>query len=105
MESSGGKLRNAARSGNRDPLRLDNRRFDLCFMSATSAITGACKSVLLALMVLQFRRYPNNQNFAFDFGCSIRAACETNSTDSVRASREKLPQASTEASPKLKNPP
>ncbi|MES5488007.1 conjugal transfer protein TrbE [Bradyrhizobium sp. INPA03-11B] len=36
--------------------------------------TGAGKSVLLALMVLQFRRYPNAQVFAFDFGGSIRAA-------------------------------
>ena len=36
--------------------------------------TGAGKSVLLALMALQFRRYPNNQVFAFDFGGSIRAA-------------------------------
>ena len=36
--------------------------------------TGAGKSVLLALMALQFRRYPNAQIFAFDFGCSIRAA-------------------------------
>jgi type IV secretion system protein TrbE len=36
--------------------------------------TGAGKSVLLALMALQFRRYPGNQIFAFDFGGSIRAA-------------------------------
>ncbi|MGY3410919.1 type IV secretion/conjugal transfer VirB4 family ATPase [Bradyrhizobium sp. GM5.1] len=36
--------------------------------------TGAGKSVLLALMALQFRRYPNSQVFAFDFGGSIRAA-------------------------------
>ena len=36
--------------------------------------TGAGKSVLLALMALQFRRYPENQIFAFDFGGSIRAA-------------------------------
>ena len=35
--------------------------------------TGAGKSVLLALIALQFRRYPNNQVFAFDFGGSIRA--------------------------------
>ena len=37
--------------------------------------TGAGKSVLLALMALQFRRYPGSQVFAFDFGGSIRAAC------------------------------
>ena len=36
--------------------------------------TGAGKSVLLALMALQFRRYPRSQIFAFDFGGSIRAA-------------------------------
>ncbi|WP_439527594.1 conjugal transfer protein TrbE [Pannonibacter sp.] len=36
--------------------------------------TGAGKSVLLALMALQFRRYPGAQVFAFDFGGSIRAA-------------------------------
>ncbi len=36
--------------------------------------TGAGKSVLLALMALQFRRYARNQIFAFDFGGSIRAA-------------------------------
>ena len=36
--------------------------------------TGAGKSVLLALMALQFRRYPQAQVFAFDFGGSIRAA-------------------------------
>jgi type IV secretion system protein VirB4 len=36
--------------------------------------TGAGKSALLALMALQFRRYPAAQVFAFDFGGSIRAA-------------------------------
>lgn len=36
--------------------------------------TGAGKSVLLALMALQFRRYAQSQIFAFDFGGSIRAA-------------------------------
>ena len=36
--------------------------------------TGAGKSVLLALMAMQFRRYANAQIFAFDFGGSIRAA-------------------------------
>ena len=35
--------------------------------------TGAGKSVLLALMALQFRRYPKSQIFAFDYGGSIRA--------------------------------
>src|SRR3546814_3014860 len=36
--------------------------------------TGAGKSVLLALMALQFRRYADAQVFAFDFGGSILAA-------------------------------
>ena len=36
--------------------------------------TGAGKSVLLAFMALQFRRYPGAQVFAFDFGGSIRCA-------------------------------
>jgi type IV secretion system protein TrbE len=36
--------------------------------------TGAGKSVLLALMAMQFRRYEAAQVFAFDFGGSIRAA-------------------------------
>src|SRR5215472_7761859 len=36
--------------------------------------TGAGKSVLLALIALQFRRYSRSQVFAFDFGGSIRAA-------------------------------
>jgi type IV secretion system protein VirB4 len=36
--------------------------------------TGAGKSVWLALMALQFRRYRGSQVFAFDFGGSIRAA-------------------------------
>ncbi len=36
--------------------------------------TGAGKSVLLALLAMQFRRYAGAQVFAFDFGGSIRAA-------------------------------
>ena len=36
--------------------------------------TGAGKSVLLALMALQFRRYVGAQIFAFDFGGFMRAA-------------------------------
>ncbi|MBB3356255.1 MULTISPECIES: conjugal transfer protein TrbE [unclassified Novosphingobium] len=35
--------------------------------------TGAGKSVLLAFMALQFRRYPEARIFAFDFGGAIRA--------------------------------
>ena len=36
--------------------------------------TGSGKSVLLALIALQFRRYLGSQVFAFDFGGSVRAA-------------------------------
>ena len=36
--------------------------------------TGAGKSVLLAVMTLQFRRYPNPLIFVFDFGGSVRAS-------------------------------
>lgn len=36
--------------------------------------TGAGKSVLLAMMAMQFRRYAGSQVFAFDFGGSIQAA-------------------------------
>ncbi|RIA37413.1 type IV secretion system protein VirB4 [Hephaestia caeni] len=36
--------------------------------------TGAGKSVLLALIAMQFRRYQSGQVFAFDFGGSIRVA-------------------------------
>jgi type IV secretion system protein TrbE len=43
--------------------------------------TGAGKSVLLALMALQFRRYRQSQVFAFDYGGSIRAAALAMSGD------------------------
>ncbi|PVM92706.1 conjugal transfer protein TrbE [Caulobacter endophyticus] len=36
--------------------------------------TGAGKSVLLAMLALSFRRYPEAQVFAFDYGASSRAA-------------------------------
>lgn len=36
--------------------------------------TGAGKSVLLAMMALQFRRYPQARIFAFDYGASLRVA-------------------------------
>lgn len=42
--------------------------------SLVAGPTGAGKSVLLALIALQFRRYAGSQIFAFDFGGSIRAA-------------------------------
>jgi hypothetical protein len=46
--------------------------------------TGAGKSVLLALLALQFRRYPSARIFAFDFGGSIRAATGTTSAERCR---------------------
>jgi hypothetical protein len=39
-----------------------------CRPHAVVGPTGAGKSVLLALMALQFRRYEGSQVFAFDFG-------------------------------------
>jgi type IV secretion system protein VirB4 len=43
--------------------------------------TGSGKSVLLALLALQFRRYPDSRIMAFDFGRSLRAACLAMSGD------------------------
>ncbi|WP_443749482.1 conjugal transfer protein TrbE [Asticcacaulis solisilvae] len=43
--------------------------------------TGAGKSVLLALLALQFRRYAGARVLAFDFGRSLRAACLAMSGD------------------------
>lgn len=43
--------------------------------------TGAGKSVLLALLALQFRRYAGARILAFDFGRSLRAACLAMSGD------------------------
>ena len=57
--------------------------------------TGAGKSVLLALMALQFRRYEGAQVFAFDFGGSIRAAalaCEGDWHDLGGALSEESPE-------------
>lgn len=67
----------------RDPEDLDTQgntpfRFALHVGDVGHALvvgpTGAGKSVLLAMMALQFRRYENAQIFAFDFGGSIRTA-------------------------------
>src|SRR5258707_5917802 len=49
--------------------------------------TGAGKSVLLALMALQFRRYAGAQDFAFDFGGSIPAPAVAVSRDRHHLSR------------------
>lgn len=63
------------RTGPPRPIGAKQRslRTDQSFSSHGKA-TGAGKSVLLALMALQFRRYCGAQVFAFDFGGSIRAA-------------------------------
>ena len=50
------------------PVALDLAR------ACSGGASCAGKSVLLALMALQFRRYEGNQVFAFDFGGSIRVA-------------------------------
>lgn len=54
------------------PFRLSTHVGDVGHMLIVGP-TGAGKSVLLALMALQFKRYPNAQIFAFDKGKSIRA--------------------------------
>ena len=55
------------------PFRFSLHVGDVGHMSIVGP-TGSGKSVLLALMAMQFRRYGNAQVFAFDFGGSIRAA-------------------------------
>jgi type IV secretion system protein VirB4 len=55
------------------PFRLTTHIGDVGHMLVVGP-TGAGKSVLLALMALQFRRYPGSQVFVFDKGLSARAA-------------------------------
>ena len=55
------------------PFRLSLHVGDVGHMLVVGP-TGAGKSVLLALMALQFRRYPGARVFAFDFGGSVRVA-------------------------------
>jgi len=55
------------------PFRFSTHVGDVGHMAVVGP-TGAGKSVLLALMALQVRRYPDAQVFAFDFGGSIRCA-------------------------------
>ena len=55
------------------PFRLSTHIGDVGHMLVVGP-TGAGKSVLLALMALQFRRYPGSQVFVFDKGLSARAA-------------------------------
>jgi type IV secretion system protein TrbE len=55
------------------PFRLSNHVGDVGHMLVVGP-TGAGKSVLLALIALQFRRYPDAQVYIFDKGLSARAA-------------------------------
>lgn len=62
-----------ARTAGATPFRLSTHVGDVGHMLVVGP-TGAGKSVLLALMVLQFRRYPGAQVYIFDKGFSARAA-------------------------------
>jgi type IV secretion system protein VirB4 len=55
------------------PFRLSTHVGDVGHMMIVGP-TGAGKSVLLALLALQFRRYPDSQIYIFDMGRSARAA-------------------------------
>jgi len=62
-----------ADTGGATPFRLSTHIGDVGHMLVVGP-TGAGKSVLLALMALQFRRYPESQVYLFDKGFSARAA-------------------------------
>ncbi|HZV09871.1 MAG TPA: conjugal transfer protein TrbE, partial [Novosphingobium sp.] len=62
-----------ARTSGSTPFRLSTHVGDVGHMMIAGP-TGAGKSVLLALLALQFRRYPGNQIYIFDKGFSARAA-------------------------------
>jgi type IV secretion system protein VirB4 len=62
-----------AKTGGSTPFRLAQHVGDVGHMLIVGP-TGAGKSVLLALLALQFRRYPQSQIFVFDKGFSARAA-------------------------------
>jgi type IV secretion system protein VirB4 len=55
------------------PFRLSTHVGDVGHLMIVGP-TGAGKSVLLALIALQFRRYPDSQVYIFDMGRSARAA-------------------------------
>src|SRR5579883_1639383 len=61
-----------AKTGGATPFRLVGHFGDVGHQLVVGP-TGAGKSVLLALMALQWRRYAGAQVFAFDFGGSVRA--------------------------------
>lgn len=62
-----------AQSSGATPFRLSTHVGDVGHMLIVGP-TGAGKSVLLALLALQFRRYPGAQVYVFDKGFSARAA-------------------------------
>ena len=62
-----------AKTAGSTPFRLSTHVGDVGHMLVVGP-TGAGKSVLLALIALQFRRYPRSQLFIFDKGLSARAA-------------------------------
>jgi type IV secretion system protein VirB4 len=62
-----------ARTSGSTPFRLSTHVGDVGHMLIVGP-TGAGKSVLLALLALQFRRYPEAQVYMFDKGWSARAA-------------------------------
>ncbi|MGY2736534.1 conjugal transfer protein TrbE [Sphingomonas sp. UYP23] len=62
-----------AQTAGSTPFRLSTHVGDVGHMLVVGP-TGAGKSVLLALIALQFRRYPNSQLYIFDKGFSARAA-------------------------------
>jgi type IV secretion system protein VirB4 len=68
----GPPLLHAGTSGS-TPFRLSTHVGDVGHMLVVGP-TGAGKSVLLALIALQFRRYPGSQIYLFDKGLSARAA-------------------------------
>ncbi len=62
-----------AQTSGSTPFRLSTHVGDVGHMLIVGP-TGAGKSVLLALLALQFRRYPSAQIYVFDKGWSARAA-------------------------------
>jgi type IV secretory pathway VirB4 component len=62
-----------AQTAGSTPFRLSTHVGDVGHMLVVGP-TGAGKSVLLALIALQFRRYPGAQVYVFDKGFSARAA-------------------------------
>jgi type IV secretion system protein VirB4 len=62
-----------AQTAGSTPFRLSTHVGDVGHMMLVGP-TGAGKSVLLALIALQFRRYPHSQIYIFDKGLSARAA-------------------------------